>query len=248
MDSATVAALPSRLRLRGLPAGNLEQRALRAVLNAAHLLGLAAGGHLRELRAHGDPLLASFARIQEAETKAHLAWEAAEIIANRLAKIPERKRPHYTPDQRFRILRIKATLAWSLDQTSLFFRVCPNTVANWEKSADPTTATVGSTVKPSPPVRRFADVVQGVVRLMAILGFGGNDTIAAVLGRAGWRISSRTVARLRRRSATPAPPTDQGGLKGHPIVTRFVHDVWMLDLTQVKAFLGLRSFQLASVF
>jgi hypothetical protein len=53
-------------------------------------------------------------------------------------------------------------------------------------------------VSTDPPVRRFADVVRAVVKTMELAGFGGNDLIAWTLARAGWKLSARTVGRIRR--------------------------------------------------
>jgi hypothetical protein len=39
--------------------------------------------------------------------------EAAGILAARWDKVPERQRPHYPPEQRFRILRIRSFLGLS---------------------------------------------------------------------------------------------------------------------------------------
>jgi hypothetical protein len=41
---------PVHLRLRGMRDKTAERRALRAVLDATHLFGLAVGTHLRKLR------------------------------------------------------------------------------------------------------------------------------------------------------------------------------------------------------
>jgi hypothetical protein len=144
---------PVLLRLRRPVAEHIVKRALRATLDAAHLLGLAAGVHLRSLRAQKNPLADALARLQEAELRASLAWEAVEILGARLDKLPERKRPFYTPSHRFRILEIKSLLGWSQHRAAKLFRVCPNTIANWEAHADPASRTVGSTVKPTPPRR-----------------------------------------------------------------------------------------------
>jgi Integrase core domain len=53
-------------------------------------------------------------------------------------------------------------------------------------------------IAPNPPVRRIADVVRAVVKTMELAGFGGSDLIARTLARAGWKLSSRTVGRIRR--------------------------------------------------
>ena len=108
-----------RLRLRGKLDEAGIRLALRTVLTASHLLGLATGTHLRKLRAHVDPLLRLQARVEEAELRARLATEAAEMLAARFAKLPEKRRPYYSPAQRFRILEIKNCIAPGFLDTSL---------------------------------------------------------------------------------------------------------------------------------
>lgn len=151
---------PLHLRLRGRISRAGERLALRATLAASHLLGLATGTHLRSLRALHDPIADLQARLQLAELRARLAGEALDILAARFAKIPERHRPYYTPSQRFRILEIKSFLAWSAQETARTFLVCPNTVLNWVRAADPQGQTVGSTVAPVPPIRRVCDAAR----------------------------------------------------------------------------------------
>jgi transposase InsO family protein len=211
-------------------------------------LGLAVGLHLRQLRAQKDPLAEALAQRQEAELRARLAWEAMDILAARLDKIPERRRPYYTPAQRFRILEIKSLLGWNQKRVAQIFRVCVNTIANWEAHTDPATRTVGSTVKPAPPVRRLADVVRSTIDLMSRLGFGGNDIMALTLARAGWKLSARSVSRIRRqRPQRPVPPLTTPTRPSRPVVARFVHHVWMMDVTVIRRFLG-SDLHLAGVF
>ena len=129
----TETTLPVRVSLRQRLDATTERVAVRATLIAAHLLGLATGVHLRKLRGLNDPLAELQARLEEAELRARLAWEAAEIPAARFAKVPERHRPHYTPTARFRILEIRSFLAWNAHDTARSFLICPNTILNWEK-------------------------------------------------------------------------------------------------------------------
>jgi transposase InsO family protein len=240
---------PLHLRLRGAAPEAATRLALRATLNAAHLLGLAAGTHLRKLRAARDPLMQAQARLEEAELRVRLAWEVVEMLAGRFSRIPEKRRPHYTPAQRFRILEIRNLLGWNRHQTARLFLVCPNTVSNWERSADPAARTCGPALSPVPPVRRLADSVRHLVRTMARLGFGGQDQIAATLARAGWKLSARTVRRvLNEKPSTPSTPPPAVAKQARPVVARFVHHVWMMDVTQVQTFLDLRQFHVAGVY
>jgi hypothetical protein len=58
--------------------------------------------------------------------------EAAGILGARWDKVPERHRPHYAPEQRFRILRIRSFLGLSQCETAEMFRVPTETIARWE--------------------------------------------------------------------------------------------------------------------
>ncbi len=102
---------PVHLRLPRTVDESTARLALRAALTAARILGLATGTHLRQLRALADPVAELQARLQDAELRARLAVEAAELLAAWFSKIPERHRPYFTPAQRFRILEIKSLLA-----------------------------------------------------------------------------------------------------------------------------------------
>jgi hypothetical protein len=88
---------PLHLRLRDGLDNATEKLALRAALTASHLLGLAMGQVLRDLRGRNDPLAEATARFKEAELRATLAWDIVEILGARLDKIPDRQRPYYTP-------------------------------------------------------------------------------------------------------------------------------------------------------
>lgn len=240
---------PVHLRLRGRIEQATERLALRATLTASHLFGLAVGTHLRHLRNQDDALATLLARLEEAELKARLAWETAEILAARLAKIPERRRPYYTPIHRFRILEIKNLLAWSAQEAARVFLVCANTILNWECSADTETGTVGVAVQPVPPIRRAADVVRALAQRMARLAFGGQDLSARILARAGWRVSARSIGRYRKERAVvlPPPSTPKPTKTLRPVIARFVNHVWMMDVSQVKQLLG-RDLFMAAVF
>lgn len=208
---------PVHLRL-GVP---LEQKAeklaLRAVLTASRLLGVATGTHLRHLRDTKDPLPTLHARLQEAELRAHLAWEAANILRSRFARIPEKRRPYFTPAARFRILEIKNALAWNAGDTARFFLVCPNTIFNWEAAAKPDTRTAGFPLEQTPPVRRAADVVRSLVQLMTSLGFGGvlTSSPASSPAPAGGSPHAPFAATAKTRSCRlppPEPPSHVGPL------------------------------------
>jgi hypothetical protein len=223
----------------------LDTLALKALMKATHLLGLALAGRLREYRDGRDRTLDRFAQLQEQVLHASLLREALDVLGSRWDKLPERQRPHYSPQARFRILRLRALLALSAVETARTFRVSTGTVLRWESEAlaTPDRESVGALLKPNPPVRRFADVVRHVVSALTLAGFPGDASVAASLARAGWRLSRRTVQRIRREKPVAVPPTPPRSVRA-----RYPHHMWMLDITEVAGFLRLFSFKVAVVF
>jgi transposase InsO family protein len=227
----------------------LDTVALRALMKATHLLGLAFAERLRQYRDSGDTCLDHFGQLTEEALHAALFRETADILATRWDKLPERQRPHYAPEARFRILRIRALLALSADEAARTFRVSSGTILRWEREAQlaPDRPTVGSLVKPTPPVRRFADAVRHVVQTLTLSGFPGDASVATFLARAGWRLSRRTVQRIRKeKPLSTDPPRPEG--RSAVVRACYPHHVWMIDLTEIPGFLRLFSFKLAVVF
>ena len=79
-------------------------------------------------------------------------------------------------------------------------------------------------------------------------GFGGEDAIALTLAAAGWKVSARSVRRILARASRPSPVPPDPPRALRPVIARFVHHVWMMDVAEVRSFLGLRVFHVAGVF
>jgi hypothetical protein len=168
-----------------------------------------------------------------------MAREAAGILGARWDKVPERHRPHYPPEQRFRILRIRSFLGLSQRETAAMFRVSVETVARWEvETTNPDEEATRPLVTPNPPVRRFADVVRAVVKTMELAGFGGNDLIARTLARAGWKLSARTVGRIRKERWPVSRVPEKASTVPRAVRAKRPNHVWMVDLTDVKGLFG----------
>src|ERR1035437_7015548 len=106
--------------------------ALPALPRATHLLGLALGSAFGQLRESGVSAARMFERAEEKALLLRMAREAAAILGARWDKVAERHRPHYGPEQRFRILRIRSFLGLSQRETAEMFRVSAETIARWE--------------------------------------------------------------------------------------------------------------------
>ena len=126
-----------------------------------------------------------FAQIQEQILHASLLREALDVLGSRWDKLPERQRPHFSPEARFRILRIKTLLALSADETARTFRVSTGTIVRWQREALETLErqTVGSLLEPVPPVRRYHDTVRHLVQTLTLAGFPGDRSLAEHLAR-----------------------------------------------------------------
>ncbi len=102
-----------------------------------------------------------FAPAEESALLLGMARKAAEILGARRDKVPERHRPHYHPEQRYRILRIRSLLGLSQRETAAMFRVSTETIARSETDSNSSEhERARPLVAPIPPVRRFADVVR----------------------------------------------------------------------------------------
>jgi transposase InsO family protein/DNA-binding transcriptional regulator YiaG len=244
---ATPDSFPERLFLANLRTATNDRRALRALLKAQGLLGLAFGQELMRLRASSDPLVTAFAQAEAADVLVHCLREALDLIGERFDKIPSRQRPHYSPNQRFRILQLKHLLGLTQEQTARLFRLSEATIADWEVSANPESQTVGSTVTPVPPVRRYNDTVHHLTQTLARLGFGGYKALVQHLARAGWIIGKTTVRRYLKQKPVPDPVSEGPETPKRAVKARHPHHTWHLDLTQIHAFLRTATFHLATI-
>ena len=239
-----------RLLRAAMKRRRLDTLALRALMKATHLLGLALAERIRQYRGSGDRVLDHFAQLQEQTLHVALLREALETLASRWDKIPDRQRPHFSPSARFKILRLKTLLALPADETASTFRVSTGTILRWEQEAlgAPERHTVGSLLKPIPPVRRYHDTVRHLIHTIALAGFPGDRSLAAHLARAGWKLARRTIQRIRKEKPTPLPPAPHApAAAARAVRARYPHHVWMLDLTEIPGFLRLFCFKLVVV-
>lgn len=240
--------------------------ALRALLKAHALLATALGIRLAELRDSGLSDAARFARMHELSWQLPAALSAARVLGERWSKVPERHRPHYTPEQRFEILRVKSVLVLSARETASLFALSQATIHRWitellrAQNADPDTATIGKKFQPTPPVRRYADAFRDLLRTLSVQGFGGAERIARVVARHGFKVSARTVARVRKEVTVPPGPTPPGpgGRVADPpggpkeekpreLAARGPLDKVLVDITHVRSLFGLFTFRIAVV-
>lgn len=175
----------------------------------------------------------------------HVLREALGLLSARMRKIPARERPHYTPTQRFQILHLIDLAGLTREEAATLFGVAVGTLAEWAANANPETKTIGSTVKPEPPVRRYNDTVYHLAHDMAAFGFTGHGQIVRHLAHAGWRVARTSVRRYVKAARPPGPSAPVPQTPKRAVVARFVQHVWHLDLTEIPTFLGSFPHQLA---
>jgi len=100
-----------------------DPRALSALLKARELLALSLGLLLAKVRESADPAQGLTGRVKELELLLAQAREEADILRARLARLEPRKRRHYSPRQRFRILLFMKTYVISVAETARRFLV-----------------------------------------------------------------------------------------------------------------------------
>jgi len=226
---------------------DLDRPAMRALMKATELLGLASGLELVRLRESPEPLQQAYGQAKLEAFRARGYAELAEILGERWEKIPERRRPHYTPRQRFQLLELKKHFGWSREELATRCRVSVGTIARWEQEVNRTgSETVGSLVKPNPPVRRLSDAVRRLVHRMSSSGFGGNARVAQVLARAGHRLSKRSVGRILKEKP-PRAPVDERTTKPRRVTGKYPNHTVLVDITEIKSFLRLVTFRLVVV-
>ncbi len=205
------------------------------VLNAISLASVA----LSYARGRGTGQARLRAGLDQATTEVALLGEELAIKDGRWERAPQRRRPHYVPTSRLRILQLRAARGWTLEETARVFLIDIQTLSEWIRRVDePGERPLVQTVE---PVNRYPDFVRLLVQqLKALFPAMGHARIAQVLGRAGLRLGVTTV---RRFAGDATGPEDQGSepesTNRRPVIARYPGHTWHLDLTAVPTRAGL---------
>ena len=95
-------------------------------------------------------------------TEVSLLTEELALKDARWARVPARRRPHYGPVQRMRILELRAARGWSAEQTADRFLVTEDTIASWMRRLD--REGEAGLVQVGEPVNKFPSFVAYLVR------------------------------------------------------------------------------------
>lgn len=206
---------------------------------------------LGEWRDSRDPVSGAFAEHCQAESKRDELREALEILRGRFLRIRPSERNRYTPEERFRIVVYVQTHSLSHAEAADLFLVDPGTIGRWMREAirEPDKETIGSLVKATPPLRSTHDVAVRLVALLDQMHVGGSKRIAQMLARAGTKIGTETVRRLRTMKSVPPPPREDRIKSTAPLALRAnePNHVWMTDITTVPSLLRIRNFKLVVI-
>ena len=103
-----------------------------------HALGMAhrAMTHIRGRCTDGPAAEVSAADSERLRSEIELLREELRIKDARMARIPARHRPHYSPADRLAILQLKASHGWNEQQAAAAFLISAATIASWLKRVD----------------------------------------------------------------------------------------------------------------
>ena len=171
------------------------------------------------------------AKLERAEHEISLLREELDLKDSRWIRLSPRRRPHYTPVQRMRILQLKAARNWSCEQTAEALLLDEQTLKSWLRRIDEEGDS--ALIQLAEPVNRFPDYVRYLVRqLKALCPTMGKVRIAQTLARAGLHLSATTVGRVMRES-DPIPDDVQlpVTISSRHVTARAPGDLWHIDLT-----------------
>jgi transposase InsO family protein len=171
------------------------------------------------------------ADLDQARTEIALLREELDIKDGRWERARTRRRPHYSPTQRLRILELRAARGWTLEKTAKVFLLSLHTVQLWMARLDEHGER--DLVQTPTPVNRYPDFVRHLVRqLKRFFPWMGSERQAQILARIGQVLSESTVRRMRRESSKPprdhSPAPDP---RRRRAVARKPGDVWHVDMT-----------------
>lgn len=198
-----------------------------------------------------DPKARLLGEVLALKTEVARLHEEIAIKDGRMDLVAAKRRPHYSPEARLRILALKAARCWSMAATARRFQLAAATVASWvAASADADS----SLLKQRQAVNSFPEFVTSIVQqLKATVPLLGRRKVVEYLGRGGLALSASTVARMAKKQRTVPPPQApepqalelsapessaptqhvKAAVKARHIISRYPGHVWGMDITLV---------------
>jgi transposase-like protein len=246
----------------GLSRNALPKRwPIRVKLAVLHVLALLRV-QLAMLRAKASEETRTLLRQDARDALLQVVLVEKAILKRRLGSIDPRRRPHYSPEDRLKILELRAAQGWTLEQTAERFLVSVMTLTTWMKRVDEQGP---NALVRAVPVNKYPDFVTRVVQAVPLAApMFGNRRIAHIFGRLGLVSSPATVRRMRQKKlavlppppaegtaspAVPDPPAIAGAedsvgpspktrATGTGVTSKHEHHVWHVDLTWLSFSLG----------
>lgn len=198
----------------------------RALLLIAGWVGRATAVALASLR---RPLASEVAALHERLEKLR---EENELLRARLDRIDSRRRPHWEPWERLRILLHRARYGMSVDATARAFVVTGQTVLHWLREVE---SGVSRVVRTRAPLNALPDLVGEIARyLKRQWPRWGTRRIAGILANLGMKGSRTSVQRVLRQP--PPRGRDRRHGRASSIRARHVGHAWVVDFTVVRSF------------
>jgi transposase InsO family protein len=177
------------------------------------------------------------AELDRARQEIELLREELDIKDGRWTRSRTRRRPHYLPTQRLRILELRAARGWTLEKTASVFLLDLHTLQLWIRRVDEHGE--HELVRTPEPVNRYPSFIRHLVcRLKRLFPALGSERIAAILAHAGLVLSAATVRRMIREPYEPTRETPSAAAIPRRAVARRPGDVWHVDLTAVPTRAG----------
>lgn len=231
LDDLTLRAIDAYSKRRGLDSH--ARKALLAAIQDLTLCFISAWNQMREKGTASERLFADLlqTRFQLGELQ-----DCAEILAACRAEMEPRRRNHYTPSLRFRILEHMRKYMLTLEQAAERFVITGQTIRNWleELERAPSATTIGKPlVDPQPPIQRFADGVRRLIQAMKDAGIGGKKKVAETLLRLGWKADPRTVGRIFKEPRDPTPQPPQPKPRETTVRGDYPNHLVLVDITRI---------------
>ena len=176
-------------------------------------------------------------QLEQATSEIALLREELSIKDGRWERSHSRRRPHYTPTQRMRILQLRAARGWTLEKTA---RVCLfdlQTLQIWMRRLDEQGER--DLIQTVEPVNRYPDFVRNLVRqLKRLFPTMGYERMAQVLARVGLHLGATTIRRIVWERSGPPEDKPQSERRRRRVVAKYPGHTWHVDLTTVPTRAG----------
>jgi hypothetical protein len=188
-----------------------------------------------------NPRLEPLAIKDRVEFENNFLKRCIKIKDARLSRIPARKLPQYTQQEKVEILDLKALMGLNINQCAEIFNLAPGTISAWMAKDDD-----GTLDKENIPWNKnpdfFKEAVQKIKKYVPNFGAG---KIAESIVKDGIPLSPSSVRRylrsklLKKKDNDPKPEIKD--YEGRVLSSRHPGHIWLVDLTVVPTCRGLSS-------